>query len=104
MYSVRPFLRFRLQHPNMGNLSQPNNFNATAMLPFGNNNTAAFWGRKHYNDWLVSASAKTGPGLLQSELIFGKGSDFTLSGGWPFPKVGSPPLHSSAQSSSALWQ
>ena len=42
-----------------------------------------FWGVKYYNDELLQA----GPdGFVQSDLLFQKSADFTLSNGWAFPE------------------
>lgn len=45
--------------------------------------SAMFWGIKFYNDLLIHAGPE---GNVQSEILFRKGADFTLSNGWPFPK------------------
>lgn len=39
-----------------------------------------FWGLQYYNEMLLQ------DGNVQTEMILEKGSDFTYSGGWAFPR------------------
>ncbi|XP_062226288.1 COBRA-like protein 7 isoform X4 [Phragmites australis] len=71
-----------MQHPNLRSLTQLFSFNYQPLIEYGTyNDTAMFWGVKHYNEMLLQ------DGNVQTEMILKKNeSDFTFSGGWAFPR------------------
>ncbi|KAG0570694.1 hypothetical protein M758_6G174000 [Ceratodon purpureus] len=73
-----------LKHPNFNNFTEAFSFKYKALNPYGpySNDSAMFWGVKYYNEYLLQA----GPdGNVQTDLLFKKNADFTLSNGWAFP-------------------
>ncbi|URD96877.1 COBRA-like protein [Musa troglodytarum] len=74
-----------IQHPNFRSILQIFSFSYQPLVHYGEiNDTAMFWGIKHYNDMLIQYGEN---GNVQTEMLLHKdAADFTFSGGWAFPR------------------
>ncbi|CAL9077562.1 unnamed protein product [Musa acuminata var. zebrina] len=85
MYSNYSDWNLVIQHPNFRSILQIFSFNYLPLVQYGEiNDTAMFWGIKHYNDMLIQCGEN---GNVQTEMLLHKdAADFTFGGGWAFPR------------------